>query len=254
MKRFIDPVFWSNDKVEELGPDLKLAALWIMTNSNTSDIGICKVTKKRFVFETGLPDDSLDRVCEALPETFIRAGELIIIRNFVRYQFGSGDALKRNNFFKTLTKEFLALPDHIKVRICAIYSEFQHLLEIPEEELEGLDKGFERCSEGVLNPTGTVRYGTDSTLNGKYPTEEQAVSEAPRFGIKPEVARMWWNARAGVDWFKATKGGGQIKVHNWQIDMKSYAMQVKNGEQERLAQRPGIPNKPKTISADQYRE
>ena len=60
MKPFIDQSFWSDPDIEAAKTGVKLAALWLITNTQTSLLGVCGASAARFTFETGLPPEALD--------------------------------------------------------------------------------------------------------------------------------------------------------------------------------------------------
>ena len=55
VKPMIDPAFWSDPDIEGAKSGVKLAALWLITNPQTSILGLCNASPLRFTFETGLP-------------------------------------------------------------------------------------------------------------------------------------------------------------------------------------------------------
>lgn len=138
MKPLIDQSFWSDPDIEGAESEVKLTALWLITNSQTSLLGICGASTSRFKFETGLSPEALQRACEALPRSFKQFGNLIFVRNYVRYQFGSGEKLVKNNFFVALKSLFLGVKDQqLQSFILSEYPEFQQAL---AKGFEGLTK------------------------------------------------------------------------------------------------------------------
>jgi len=84
----------------------------------------------RFVFETGLEEQVHTRALEALPRAFKRVGELVFVRNYMRYQFGSGEKLTKNNFFVALKSLFLAIKnEELRNAILEDYPEFNEALQ-----------------------------------------------------------------------------------------------------------------------------
>ena len=125
MKPFIDQSFWSDPDIEAAKTGVKLAALWLITNTQTSLLGVCGASSARFTFETGLPAEALDATLQALPKSFRRFGGVIFLRNYMRHQFGSGETLTKNNFFKALKTLFRAIKDdELKAAVLSEYPEF----------------------------------------------------------------------------------------------------------------------------------
>jgi hypothetical protein len=65
MKPKIDPEFWSDPEIELLTPEQKPAMLWILTNPQMNVCGFCKVSPRRFAFDTGLKEEALLSTAEA---------------------------------------------------------------------------------------------------------------------------------------------------------------------------------------------
>lgn len=134
----IDQAFWSDPDIEKQPAGAKLCALWLITNSQTSLLGLCGASESRFTFETGLPAKALTRALEALPRAFKRCGDTIFVRNYIRHQFGVGEKLMKNNFFVALRSLFLSVKDEkLKALILSEYPEFK----------EGLNKPLPRASQ-----------------------------------------------------------------------------------------------------------
>lgn len=154
MKPFIDPAFWSDPDIEGSKAGVKLTSLWLITNSQTSLLGICGSSVARFEFETGLKAEALETTIQALPRAFRKFGSVIFIRNYIRHQFGSGDKLTKNNFFVALKSLFLSIRDEeLQSFILSEYPEFNQALHKP---LEGLTKPKERKGKerGVFSVEG----------------------------------------------------------------------------------------------------
>lgn len=72
--RYVHVEFWKDPKVlEELTPEDKLFFIYILTNSNTTQIGVYKITKKQIAFELGYSIESVN----ALMDRFINNYGLI---------------------------------------------------------------------------------------------------------------------------------------------------------------------------------
>lgn len=131
MKPMLDPSFWSDPEIEAAAPEVKLAALWLITNSRTSLLGICGASPLRFQFETGLAPQVLEDTIKALPRAFKRFGGLVFVVNYIRHQFGIGEKLTKNNFFVGLKSLFLAVKDaELSAFILEEYPEFATALSV----------------------------------------------------------------------------------------------------------------------------
>lgn len=183
MKPFIDQAFWSDPDIEKCKYGVKLTALWLITNSQTNLLGVCKASEPRFTFETGLDPKALQSTLEALPRAFIRVKDGIFARNYIRHQFGSGDKLIRNNFFKTLKSLFLSIKD-------------EELRQIILQEYPEFEEALPRASEGLTKPKeriGEVRNGKERNGNGKV----EGVQGEPMFSTSFEEFWQAYPRRVG---------------------------------------------------------
>lgn len=190
MKTLIDPGFWSDSEIEEQTSAVKLTALWLMTNGRTSVIGLCSASVKRFIFETGLPASALEETLNVLSRSFMRFGDFIYVRHFIRYQFGRGDKLIRNNCFGAMKSAFLSVSDlQLKKRL---------VLDYPE--LEGGSKGLQPPREGVRVREG-VREGVrekEGECEGK-PSAVEIYDAYPRKVARPKAIKAIEKAMTSTD-------------------------------------------------------
>ncbi len=79
--RHVHVEFWKVPKVlEELTPEDKLFFIYLLTNPNTTQIGVYKITKKQIAFELGFSIESVN----ALMDRFINNYGLIKYNNDTR--------------------------------------------------------------------------------------------------------------------------------------------------------------------------
>ncbi len=98
MDATIKASFWTDNRVEELDKDGKLACLWLFTNPARDLCGFTKVSNKRFTFETGLSASDLEGVCKGLPSSIKEVSKGVFFAvNFIRQQFGNGGKLSLGN-------------------------------------------------------------------------------------------------------------------------------------------------------------
>lgn len=206
MKPFIDPAFWSDPNVEKQPAGIKLCFLWLVTNSQTSLLGICSASKSRFTFETGLKSEALQRACEALPTAFKKVGDAIFVRNYIRHQFGTGDKLKKNNFFVALKSLFISVKDEsLRDEILKEYPEF----------LEALTKGFVRACQAQ----GKERIGKkeESAERKHIPTLPEVREYAKEIGMPPEEAEGWFDHFESNGW----KVSGKAPMKDWRAGLRN---------------------------------
>jgi hypothetical protein len=94
--RMVHTEFWDDPKVvEEMTPEDKFFFLYLLTNSNTTQIGIYQITKKQMAFDIGYSQESIN----SLLERFIHHHKIVIynistrelaIKNWGRYNFNKG--------------------------------------------------------------------------------------------------------------------------------------------------------------------
>jgi uncharacterized phage protein (TIGR02220 family) len=149
--------FWSDEEIETQDSNTKLCMLWLITNQQTNLLGICSASKKRFEFETGMRYEALQRAIQALPRSLLAVGGIILIKNFIRHQFGSGEQLNSNNIYKSIHANFTSLKsDEIRDALLIEYPELAY-------PPKGLPKGFKAQREG----TGTGAGEGTRTRKGK---------------------------------------------------------------------------------------
>jgi hypothetical protein len=107
----ISPGFWSDPEIEELTADMKLAALWLMTNSRTTVFGYVEISERRFEFETGSPWQALLDLCKAHAKGFVKTGKGFWVRRFISHQIGTGKKLIDNNFCRALVRDLRGYSD-----------------------------------------------------------------------------------------------------------------------------------------------
>jgi DnaD/phage-associated family protein len=88
--------FWDDPRVvEEMTPEDKFFFLYLLTNSNTTQVGIYQITKKQMAFDMGYSIESVN----ALLERFINQHKIVVynpetreiaIKNWGRYNFYRG--------------------------------------------------------------------------------------------------------------------------------------------------------------------
>jgi hypothetical protein len=98
MDSIIKGSFWTDQRVEELTKDEKLAALWLISNPARDLCGFTSVSNKRFTFETGLTPADLEGASKGLPSSIKKLpGGVWFAVNFLRHQFGKGGRLSLGN-------------------------------------------------------------------------------------------------------------------------------------------------------------
>lgn len=191
MKTFISERFWSDPLVEELGPDEKLAILWLLTNSNCDLCGFTQITHRRFTFETGLNPKALQRAMEGLGKGFVSPSKgFIWSRNFIAHQFGRGPKLQRNNITRSVLKHLESLPDFAQALVFEEYPELEEM----RVQTEALGKPLPRGKVQVQVQERVQEKGTGKK-KAKIPELDEVIKEIlPR--VKNDLRADWTDEAA----------------------------------------------------------
>lgn len=238
MKPLIDQAFWSDPDIERSKPGVKLAALWLITNSQTNLLGICGASESRFTFETGLEKEALGKALEALSKSFVRVGPVIFLRNYVRHQFGAGDQLTRNNFFKPLKSLFTAVKDDaLRKLILEEYPEFESA---HGRASEALPKGLPSPSIG-REGKGKGREGGERVQREGRPT----IEEIKAYGL--EIALAEAESDKFFDYFQSNgwRVGGKADMKDWKAALRNWqrnGSSIGNGKDSRAKNTQPVPD------------
>jgi hypothetical protein len=239
----ISPAFW--DDLEDQPSEVKLTCLWAMTNSSRDNCGVFRFAPARFAFQTGLPATWLLKTIEALPRMFFVDGEKVLLRNFIRYQIGVGQALARDNQAKGLHKGFKLVSARLQSAILETYPELKPLLS-PYQALSSTGKPLETLGFPSSSPSDTPpenpslpeglpkpqigRIGEDSTDRlGKAavknppdpgvgdPTIEEVIAAAAFIGMAEPEARKFFAHFDSKGWMV-----GGDKLVRWRSRLPSW--------------------------------
>lgn len=146
--RLVHTEFWDDPKVvEEMTPEDKYFFLYLLTNSNTTQIGIYQITRKQMAFDTGYSMESIN----ALLDRFVNHHKNIIynpstreiaIKNWGKYNFNRGGKPVLDCVEKELreVKDKSLIPivgEHIdKPKIKALYDTYNDSCTIRGQEKE----------------------------------------------------------------------------------------------------------------------
>jgi len=245
MKPIIDQAFWADPAIEASDSSVKLAALWLMTNSQTSLLGICSASPKRFEFETGLPGAALEAALQALPQLFQRFEGGIFIRGYVRQQFGAREKLTRNNFFTGLKTLFAALRDPgLRTAFLAEYPEFDSPppalprasegLSKPKDERERKEKDVQDDAPGErlapasspsvsrgasVEPPGSASADAPraAAADPRKPTRDEARAYGRELGMDEAEVDAWFDHFESNGW----RVGGKTPMKDWPAALRN---------------------------------
>ncbi|MGM0969746.1 MAG: conserved phage C-terminal domain-containing protein, partial [Bacillota bacterium] len=145
--RHVHTTFWQDPKVtEELTPEDRYFYLYLITNPNTTQIGIYPITKKQMGFDLGYSIESVN----SLMDRFINHHKLILynndtremaIKNWPKYNLNKGG----KPILDCVTKELKEVKD--KSLMSVLY---------PKIENTNIRELFERYANDTLNDTSTT--------------------------------------------------------------------------------------------------
>jgi TfoX/Sxy family transcriptional regulator of competence genes len=187
-RTFINRAFWSDPDIEEQPHEIKLCALWLMTNPRLTHYGYSETTEKRFAFETGLPPDTLARTLQALPRAFVPVGKGVWVRNFIRYQIGGTNTLVINNIGKAIVRD---LESRGNPELSAlVYTQYPNLLTLRELSLA-------RGSEAPCK--GQEKRREEKRREEKRREEKKGSAEGkqPGLPIEEDIPPLPWESDAG---------------------------------------------------------
>lgn len=158
--RTLQTIFWSDSKViEEMTPDDKLFYIYLLTNSNTKQIGVYQITRKQMAFELGFSIETVNTLIDRFEEKLklIKYDEKtreVCIINWGKYNLNnSGKPIE--DCIKKELKEIKNI-DFIKIvyqkieneKIKLIFSDFIKSTEnIELEEKENTERHTERAQK-----------------------------------------------------------------------------------------------------------
>jgi len=221
MDAIIKSSFWSDTRVEDQPPEIKLACLWLVTNSGRDLCGFTKVSSKRFTFETGLTPSALEGACKGLPSSFeMLPGGVFFVVHFLRHQFGKGGQLSLGNkVVIAAARHGARLPMTLGNRFFEAYPELQEIglkhilknqtfpspIDTPSEKSEGVREGEgEGEGEGVREGCGESGKLDLVSIVDAYPRRQdqaaalEALRVSIRKGANPEVVLAGTRAIAAV--------------------------------------------------------
>ncbi|MEH7255317.1 DnaD domain protein [Neobacillus niacini] len=150
--RMVRTDFWKNPIVlEEMTPEDKYFYLYLLTNSNTTQIGIYKITKKQMAFDLGY---SLEGV-QALMERFIQHHQVI------RYNPATRELAIKNWGKENLHKTGKPVLDCISIELKEVedHSMIQYVLEfIQNQEIRRLYESYCGREQMVIEKLEDDRY------------------------------------------------------------------------------------------------
>lgn len=163
--RAIQVGFWDDAKViEEMTPEDKFFMVYLLTNPNTTQIGVYKITKKQMAFHLGYSIETINSLLERFenrhqlikynPET-----REIVFRNWGKHNFvKSGKPM-----YDLIRKELKEIED--KSLLSWMFEAYLESVDIPNVEISKIIKDFLGQSSSPTNRT-TIRATVRTTIGG----------------------------------------------------------------------------------------
>ena len=149
IKRIVDTSFWTDGKVEEFTPEDKYFMLYLLTNPQTTQLGIYEISMKRTAYELGYSVDAV----RALVERFEKVHGVIIysketneiaIKNFLRHSVIKGGKPVEDCIISEIAKVkdrsliskvfgYLKTKDGLNATVNKIISDFEYDNEIDND-------------------------------------------------------------------------------------------------------------------------
>lgn len=193
--------FWKDDDVGGLTPDCKLAFLWLLTNGQTNNVGFLRVSRREFVHDTGLPEETLVSLLKSLPRAFVweeSDGRLLVwIRHYIQHQWTVGQIRSTSLIHTNLLNLIAAMPEHFQKTLASDYKTLASDL----SKLLSEDKTPQDPSKGLQVPR-TEQSRAEQSIIPVF-EEVKAFAEAwpgePASGtgpMNPEWVKQWFARQA----------------------------------------------------------
>ena len=86
--RTIKMDFWTDPFIEDLPPHFKLLYFYLISSPHTDNLGILEITKRRIVYETGIPQKDVEKALSFFQEAgkVVVDGNILWLVNFIKNQ------------------------------------------------------------------------------------------------------------------------------------------------------------------------
>lgn len=218
----IKDAFWKDPAIEQLveagDRDAILSLLWLLT-AEVNHAGWVEVTPRRFLFQTSCSFEALQRACHALGKGIVSHPKGFWIRNFIRHQIGSGEALAANNMAAPVIKSFQTTPPEIVAEVLAQYPELK--VRIKPQKLDEKRSPSQALAEGCHSTGEEKKREEKSREEGNGSAEGKGpitLAEATAF------AKRWCESSPSMIAFEA------VQVELWFADRERKQWQATSGQ------------------------
>jgi DnaD/phage-associated family protein len=146
--RHVHVSFWQDAKVlEEMTPEDKYFYIYLLTNPNTTQIGIYQITKKQMAFELGYSIESINSLVDRFENAHKVIKYNLQTREMALLNWGKYNLIKGGKpVLDCIEKELKEVKDTSLIRLIAE--------KIPNESIKNL---FLRYANDTLDDTSTIR-------------------------------------------------------------------------------------------------
>lgn len=183
IKRIVDTSFWTDGKVEEFTPEDKYFMLYLLTNPQTTQLGIYEISMKRTAYELGYSIDAVRALVERFEKVhgviiFSKETNEIAIKNFLRHSVIKGGKPVEDCIVSELAKVkdknliakvfgYLSTKDGLNATVNKIISDYE------------IDNENENENE---NDVSLGRYGNDTSTYRKKATKKSEKPVKHKYG------------------------------------------------------------------------
>lgn len=148
--------FWRDPEFEEEPPEVKLAAIWAVSNADVDVCGVFRYSARAFKFDTNAEPSVFERLLE-VSSSFVRFDSgMVWCKNWIRYQIGDGESLSRNNMSRVVQRQLDKLPDEVRK---AVIDRYPSLMATPKPKKEPNRKAtgeYQSRAADILNHLNKV--------------------------------------------------------------------------------------------------
>jgi uncharacterized phage protein (TIGR02220 family) len=202
--RHVHTSFWQDAKVlEEMTPEDKYFYLYLLTNPNTTQIGVYQITKKQMAFDLGYSVESVNSLMQRF-ET---------VHNLIRYNPETREIALLNWGKYNLNKAGKPVLDCINKELKSVKD--TSLLKLVAEKIpnEEVLKLFTRYVDDTYNDTLDDTYHDTSTTSGEKEKEKEKQKEKDNIPFVDIIDYL--NSKANTNYRHTSKKTQQLIRARW---------------------------------------
>lgn len=177
--RTIRMSFWNDPYIEDLCAEEKLLYLYLFTSPHTNNLGILEITRRKMAFESGLPQDAVEKGLRRLETDgkIVLDANMVWLANFIKNQTSTSKKLidgLRTLFAATASEK---IRRSLSVRYPALFG----ASDTPPDGMQTVSEGIDTLSEPSQYPTNTPGNGmqTVSIPSGEKEEEREVELKTP---------------------------------------------------------------------------